>query len=126
MRLCALGLAALGLFALLAAHASAGEPPLYVEGTFTIAEPAGPQSSWIGVEGKGTPGGPFVGRFVAHGKGQSIYGVFILKFGGGTLTFDYLVTYDRQTDLYVGDFVILGGHRLLRRGQRIWGSLLPA
>ena len=99
----------LGVFALAAPRAVAGEVAFRVDGTFTVAEKAGPNSNWVDLEGKATPGGPFVGRFVAHGKGQSIYGTFTLQFGGGTLTFDYLVTFDHDTGIYEGDFVITGG-----------------
>jgi hypothetical protein len=83
---------------------------LTLNGTFTVGSPVpGGANFNVALEGSATPGGSFTGDFVATRMGTSISGTFTLVFGGGTLTFEYEVTYDHVTKEFEGEFVVLGG-----------------
>jgi hypothetical protein len=102
-------LAALGVFALAAPHATAQEVPFRVEGTFTFSVKGNTVEA--SGDGKASPGGKFTFHDVvrAENGGREIAGTLTLSFASGsTLTIYYHAPV--SSDLVVeGPYWVVGG-----------------
>ena len=102
---------ALALLGLALPASAAKEDKFKASGTFIVTELPGSRFE-LTLEGHASPGGKFTGtaQGTSVSGGDHQYGELVMDFGGGdTLTMDFDVVYDPETDQLRGTYEITGG-----------------